>query len=114
MSAQLDIDFARAARDDGIRRAVDHAEADAPGWSEQAYDFLVQYATQNECFQIWMVNQASKKSIPIPENEKAWAGPTRRALRAGIMVKAGFAPNPRRHATDAPVYRSMLFGKVVG
>jgi hypothetical protein len=109
--SQLAIDFtqARAARDDGIQRAVDHADADAPGWSTLAYNFLVEYARTHERLQIWMVNQESKKVIPVPENEKAWAGPTQKAIKRGIIKKIGFAPNPKRHATDAPVYQSLLY-----
>lgn len=101
---------ARKKRDDGIRRAVERTESESPGWTEKAYQFLVEYSRQNERFQTWMCNQASKNGgVPIPKNEKSWAAPVRKALREGIIVKDGFAPNPRRHLTDAPVYRSLLY-----
>lgn len=114
--SQLAINFtlpaARKQRDIGIQRAVDHAETDAPGWTQIAYLFLVRYAREHERFQCWMCNQESKSGgVPIPANEKAWAAPIRKALKEGIIVKDGFAPNPKRHATDAPVYRSRVFVK---
>lgn len=109
--AGFDFTAARALRDDGIARAVSHAEADAPGWTEIAYNFLVRYAENHQRFQCWMANQSSKNSgaVPVPENEKAWAAPIRKALKNGVIAKDGFAPNPKRHATDAPVYRSLVF-----
>jgi hypothetical protein len=42
--SQLSLDLARAARDDGMARAVTHAEDDQPGWGEVALVALGVYA----------------------------------------------------------------------
>jgi hypothetical protein len=109
---QIDIfEQAIEAAKDGIRRSVAHAEADCPGWTEIAFQYLVDYAKRHDRFSAWMVNEQSKldRKVPIPKNEKAWAAPIRRGLKDFVIKKDGFAPNPKRHATESPVYRSLVF-----
>lgn len=110
--SQLDIfEQAIVKAQDGIRRAAEHAETDCPGWTEIAFQYLVDYEKKHDRFSTWMVNEQSKldRKVPVPKNEKAWGAPVKRALREFILKKDGTAPNPKRHGTDAPVFRSLLF-----
>lgn len=97
---------------DGMQRALNHAEADVPTWGEQAFQFLKTYALQNEYFTGFMVTMASEQDslFPTPENEKAWGSVYRRAMHAGLIEKTQKRmPHPRRHASEAIVYRSKVY-----
>ncbi len=109
---QLPIDFARQARDEGMQRSLDHAEADCEGWGSFASIFLEDYAKRHAEFTGFMVTAASKldKSFPQPANERAWGQVYRQAMKAGIIEKTNrFMPHPRRRACPAVVFRSLVW-----
>lgn len=108
--SQLAIDFeARAQRDAGIRKAVDHAEDVTPGWSDRAFDMLRCFADDHrlngggdfssEDFRTY----ASNLGLPSPPHLRAFGGVFLRAARAGLIVKTGFTT-----ARAAHVHQSIL------
>lgn len=97
----------RARRDDGIRRAQDHAEADAPGWTEEAAAFLREYA--RNCSGTFLCEQAraaSKHWVPEPENGKAWGAAALYAMKRGWIVKAGFGPASSSNGSPKTLFRA--------
>ncbi len=100
----------RAAAQEGIDRAVDHAERDVPVWSEVAFAFVKLYATQHrgEKFTGYEIVRASKARVTAPPTDKAWGGPLQRAARAGIIRKVGGVPdpNPERHGSMVPLWEA--------
>jgi len=50
MDDQLELEQARAARDEGIQTAVDHADAVEPKWSDQAFAFLEAFMRTRDTF----------------------------------------------------------------
>lgn len=111
---QVCIDFtaARRARDEGIARAVDHADAVAPKWSDRAYDFLTAYLRANERLTSEDVREAAQGIVPAPPSLRAWGGVFQRAARAGLIERAGYdtARDPKVHMNVVTVWRSRLFG----
>ena len=94
---------AQAARDAGIQRAVDHAEAVVPGWVDQAYFALVDFLTVNPrhrgvSFTSEQVREhADKLGVPAPTHLRAWGGVFRRAARDSVIVKAGITESKAAH-----------------
>lgn len=107
--SQLDLDFARAQRDEGITRAVASADGSVPGWSDLALVWIRLYAQQHrgERFIGREVVLASREHGVIqPPNDKAWGGPMQRAAKLGIIRRVGSAPDPNRHCNPVPLWES--------
>lgn len=85
-------------RDDGIARAVDHADRVSHAWSVLAYQTLIEYLnfTHNvvgddlaflaEDF----TGYALARHVPKPPDNRAFGAIIQRAARAGLIVKAGY------------------------
>lgn len=90
----FDWEAARAARDDGIRRAAQHAEDVTPKWGDRAYAVLIDYLTKppafTDCFTSEQVREhGALLKLPDPPHLRAWGGVFQRAARAGVIVKTG-------------------------
>ena len=90
---QLGIDWeaARAARDEGIGRAVAHADEVTPKWGDRAFDMLQRFmATTDTVFTSEDVRAyAANNGLPEPPHLRAWGGVFQRAARQGLIVKDG-------------------------
>ncbi len=109
---QLPIDFAHALRDEGMARALDHAETDCPGWSDTAMAFLKRYAEEHAEFTAFMVTAASEldKSFPVPETGHSWGAIYTRAQKGFVIVDSGRTmKHPKRHACKAIVWTSLVY-----
>lgn len=90
----------------GIHSSVEHADENAPGWSERAYHFMVAFAASEltpwtvERFREWAMAQGLDK----PAEERAYGAVTQRALRNGVMVRVGFAPAASSNCGAKPLY----------
>lgn len=84
--------IAEAKRDDGMARAIEHAESDQPGWAGIALDFLRGYARMHVDFLAEDVVAAAAMLVPDPPDGRAWGYVFRRAAREGVIQKAGYAP----------------------
>ena len=78
-------------RDDGMQRAVDHADAVVHSWSDRAGELLLEYAAQRGP---WMVEDlrewAYVHGLPSPPDGRAWGAVVQRAARAGSIVRVGW------------------------
>lgn len=93
-------------RDDGIKRAVDHADRVDPGWQDKAYKFLIErYLPQkNGPFMTEDVRSfAAYWDIDPPPDNRAWGHVIVKAVKAGILKKAGTGTteNPISHKRPA-------------
>lgn len=79
MTTQLTIEFAdvvreaaRAGRDAGAKRAVDHADRLAPGWSDVAYGFFCAYARRHHEFMTEAARRSAEAAgFPAPPDKRA-------------------------------------------
>lgn len=90
----------------GIRRAVEHANVQVHGWSDQAYNFLLDYAKKHREFMVEDVREASKGVVPVPPSTRAWGGVIVRASKAGVVKRKGFqkVKNAKAHCTPATLW----------
>lgn len=95
MTEQLAIDFerARARRDDGIERAVDHAEAVRAGWKKRARGYLLEYIAMHgrdaeflaEAVREW----AEVRGMDAPPDARAWGHVFIAAKREKVIKGVG-------------------------
>lgn len=101
---------ARAAANDGMQRAVDHAEIESPGWVSLAYHFLTNFCLTHEYFISEDVSDASKAwGMVQPPTDKAWGQIYRRAIKAAVIVQDGAGKSRRRHCSICPRWKSLLY-----
>ena len=108
---QLSLDYPRVARDEGMKRALDHAEADCAGWSDTAMAYLNGYALTHDRFTGWLVTTSAEltRSVPTPVTAKAWGSIFTKAARLKIIAKDGYTQDPNRHASPVPVWKSLIY-----
>ena len=108
----MDQSFPWNQAEDGMTRALNHAEADVPSWGEKANAFLRTYAEKKEYFTGYMVVMASEldASFPAPPTSKAWGQIFRMAAKRGVIENSGRTmPHPKRHGCPAAIWRSLVF-----
>ena len=114
MTEQLTLDhtIARAEADAGMRRSLEHAEAECAGWGGRALRWLRFYAETHAEFPGWFVTQEAERDpgFPTPATPKAWGAVWTKATRLGIVRDTGKTmKHPRRHNCKAIVWRSLVF-----
>lgn len=105
---QLDITFARKARDKGIEKAITNADRVSPSWSEKAYALLKEFLHYHkgefmgEDFRLSVTNK-----IESPPHNRAFGGVFMRAAKAGIIERVRYAPvkSVNCHRANASVWR---------
>jgi hypothetical protein len=103
--SQLEIAYHQ--RDEGMARAIDHAESDEPGWSDRALAFLSSYAALHGEFTAFMVVGAAELQGFSHAHAKGWGSVFRKAAREGVIRKTGRTmPHPGRHGCPADVWSS--------
>ena len=113
MNEQIPIPLSGTAlRDIGIAQAVDHAEAEAPGWSVRAMDMLRRYVDEvGGAFQAEDVREwARMQGLDDPPSTRAWGGVIVRARNLGLIrfVKYENVQNRQAHATPASVWEGKI------
>jgi len=105
VSGQLALDYSRAARDEGMARAADHAEGIEPGWGAAAYRVLCDYARDcdepftSEDFRDWL--QTIQFPCPVP---KALGAVFQRAARRRVIKRCGTGISRHRHLSPCPLW----------
>ena len=101
---------ARQLAEDGIQRAVDHADRKKKNWSALAYMSFLYYAKYHKTFQTEDVRRWAEH-LPSPPDNRAWGAITRRAVKAGIIKRVGYAPvkSPNCHMAPMAVWESQIY-----
>ena len=108
MTAQLAIAFDRA--EIGATRAADRAERQTPGWKDRAWAAFDAYCTGHsdgftvEDVRTWAENLSLVES---PPDARAWGQVALRAMREGIVVKAGYRPVASSNGSAKVLWRSV-------
>jgi len=102
---------ARAQGEDGMRRALDHAEAKVLKWGDLASAYLKLYAETHDVFPGWFVTRAAELDgvVPKPPTLRAWGAIFKKAARLGYIKRTGYRPDPHRHAAPCPLWTSLIY-----
>ncbi len=104
----FDIKSAALARDNGIEQAMKSANNKTPEWSEQAYNYLLDFIKANrgkrfmvEDFRAWCSDR-----LPAPPSLRAFGGLIVRARNAGLIYCCGTdrVKNVKAHRANASVW----------
>ena len=110
MTAQLDLlsyAEAKARADQGMTSAVERADSEQPGWSDQAYDTLLAFLTAGEEFTAERARAACHAAgLSAPPDARAWGAVFNKASKRGFIVKVGYAPRACGHNTPTIVWRA--------
>lgn len=106
---QLNIDFARKARDRGIQKAKDSADNQTPSWSDRAYVILQEFIQIRQgTFQAEEIRKFAyeQAGLPRPPHERAWGSIMRKACMADLISPAGYAQvkNVKAHAATSSLW----------
>lgn len=108
MTTQTQIDFARANRDAGIERAVNHADAVHRDWSTMAYEFFTNVFLKHHkgTFMGEDFRASCKGVVPDPPSLRAFGGVIVRAKYAGLIKRVGLrsVKNPKANCANATVW----------
>jgi phosphohistidine phosphatase SixA len=104
---QLPIDFARAARDDGIKRAAEHAGAE---WMRRAIDDFARFLRERgeATLEQWRFDWLARGNEG-PPSHKAYGAVASAAARSGKAVNTKRyvqAVSKKTHAHPVPIWRA--------
>lgn len=106
-----DLRAARSLRDDGMRRAAEHADRLEPEWTARAEAYIVEYARMHPVFSGEIVRRYAEASgLPSPPDPRAWGNAFKRAQRAAVITSAGYesSTQPQAHCRPVRIWRSRL------
>jgi hypothetical protein len=105
----MNLDQARAERDEGMERAITKAD-EYNGFATHAAQHLELYAYFNQEFPAFKVvaSYAGLDHLPQPTDARAWGSIFMKAIKAGMIERIGYVQHPERHASPAPLYRSKI------
>lgn len=98
----FNLEKGRALKEDGIQRAIEHAEAEVPSWADRAVLAATAWVMRRppEPFFMHEVREALEaEGFPQPPELRAWGAIPRRLVKAGVIRSAGIAPStkPEQH-----------------
>lgn len=102
---------AEVLRDEGIQRAVDHADREIESWSDRATYMLMSCARArgqgSEITSESIRNYAEFHDLPPPPDKRAWGAVMLKAARAGVIKKIGYttANDPKVHCNPVSLWR---------
>lgn len=97
-------------RDDGIKRAVDHADKVHESWSDKAFDLLKDYVSligkDSQCTSEMVRHYAESHGLPHPPDKRAWGAVMLKAARANLLFKKGWttATDPKVHCNPVSLW----------
>jgi len=107
--ADTQIEVGRAARDDAMRRAADHADKQHADWTGQAYRALLDFLDLNGSspFMTEDVRAFVAFALVDPPDSRAWGAVIKRASRAGLIERIGYGEHkdPIRHRGISAIWR---------
>jgi hypothetical protein len=94
-------------RDEGIKKAVDHAENNTPGWSITAYQFALSWLSNRSTpFLGEDIRNASLGFVPDPPSKRAWGGILKSLAKNKMIVRIGYGQvkNPNANCANASLW----------
>ena len=113
MQHQLELNYSKAAQwaSNGQTAAVMNADSHCPGWSDDAFLWLWEFARMNRGSQFMaevVRKYAHDHGLPMPESSRAWGAVFTRAAKQGIIRAVGYGKttNPLAHSTPATLWEA--------
>jgi len=105
----IDFKAAKRRRDEGMQRAVDHADRKVDGWQDIALAAFYQHAQTHVTFTTEQVRRSSPH-VPEPPDKRAWGAVARRACKERYIQKVGIvqAQSPTVHCMYVTLYQSQV------
>ena len=92
----------------GMNQAAEHADAEIPGWTHQAFDMLKLFAARHFEFMGEDVRKwAHDEGFPQPPDRRAWGHVIQRGVRDGVGYRK--TRIPPAHATPRAIWRSRIW-----
>lgn len=94
----------------GMSRALTHAESVDEGWGEKAYQFVRGFAAQRIEFRTEEVRRyAEQNGLAVPPSARAWGGIIGRAVKSGLITSVGYVncKNPSAHRCPVRVWQGV-------
>lgn len=91
----------------GMSRALEHAEAIDPDWGDKAYRFVLDFANNGAEFRTEEVRAyAEARGFPAAPSARAWGSVIGRAVKRGLITSVGFknCSNPAAHRCPVRVW----------
>lgn len=106
--SSLDFEAAEKARDYGIHKAVNHANAVSNNWSESAYKLLMDFIKEKRVFKCEDFRMWCNDKIEQPPSLRAFGGIIMKAAKAGLINKVGIeaVSNVKAHMANAGIWES--------
>lgn len=82
-------------RDQGIKSAVEHADAVEPKWSVRA-EAYAEMMIERRGFKPFLMEEivaaAKRDGVPVPPDNRSWGAVIRSLAKRGVVRKMGYAP----------------------
>lgn len=94
-------------RDQGMAHAVEHADECVAGWGETAYRAVREFISRRERHERFTTEDVREwAKLEEPPDRRAWGAVMMRAVRGGLIHKAGYRPHrdPSRHKGVSTVW----------
>jgi hypothetical protein len=107
MTVQLNIEYAKKARDKGIEQAVKHADQVFDKWSDKCYGLFKDFVKANpQPFQMETFRHSIVGLLDEPPHKRAFGSIAVRAVRSGLIKRVGTAPvkNVKAHMAFSTVW----------
>jgi hypothetical protein len=101
---QLDLDFVKTRRDDGIARAAEHSGDD---WQDAAFQCVASYARTHAEF-LTEDARLEARQLPPPPDGRAWGAVMQRARREKIIERIGYKPAKSSNLSPKPLWKSLI------
>ena len=100
-------------KEEGMKRAIQHAEIIEPNWQEMALRFLETFAHNHLVFTGEDVRNASSGIVPEPPCLRSWGSVIRTAANRGWIEQIGTVKvrNARAHCANAARWYSRIAWK---
>lgn len=96
-------------KEQGIYRAVSHADSYYENWSDIAYKMLQEFIafSDGKPFMCEDVREFAKQTLPEPPTKRAWGAIILRGKKNGIIKHYGFGQvaNPTAHKANASMWK---------
>ncbi len=112
MNEQFDIEFGKKLRDEGIERAINHADRKISQWQEIAYEHFLLWLRKMPRGERFMIEDFRKHMgthLVEPPSLRAYGALAVRGAKDGVIENVGYGKvsNSKAHRTPAAIWQRL-------